>query len=505
MDNLNTQYSEKVMEHFKNPRNVGEIADADGIGNVGNPVCVVPETLIHTNNKIEEIVNLREGQKILGHDGFYHKIRSIHKRNYNGRIYSVLARNIGGTTLTPEHHILSIKTNHLRYKFSSYESCMVDWYTPEELRKGDILLYPIPREVMKLESISLNIEKPKWDFRSKELPGKIAITRNFLRLIGYYLSEGYVRTDRCKGTVGFVFNSKETNYIKDVVLLMKNIFGLSPAKHETQHNSVNLEFYSARLARFFEREFGKGAKNKSIPQWAMNLPLKQQEGLLCGLWRGDGYINNQRGKFVTISKQLAYSIRLLLFRHRIIFSFLTVPEQGMHKESYCIYVKEEESLKRLSGIYGKDIKRPPKLKNTHKSWFDDKFYYTPIKKILTSGYKGLVYNLEVEEPHSYISNSAILHNCGDIMRLYIKVKDDRIVDAKFKTFGCGAAISTSSMVTELVKGKTIEEALRISNRAVAEALGGLPSIKMHCSVLAEEALKSAINDYLKKKKGKKNG
>lgn len=89
--------------------------------------------------------------------------------------------------------------------------------------------------------------------------------------------------------------------------------------------------------------------------------------------------------------------------------------------------------------------------------------------------------------------------CGDIMRLYIKVENDRITDAKFKTFGCGAAIATSSMVTEIVKGKTIDEALKISNRAVAEALGGLPKVKMHCSVLAEEALKSAIDDYLKKK------
>ncbi len=90
--------------------------------------------------------------------------------------------------------------------------------------------------------------------------------------------------------------------------------------------------------------------------------------------------------------------------------------------------------------------------------------------------------------------------CGDIMRLYIKVKDNNIVDAKFKTFGCGAAIATSSMVTEIVKGKSIDEALKISNKAVAEALGGLPRVKMHCSVLAEEALKSAIDDYLKKRK-----
>jgi len=89
--------------------------------------------------------------------------------------------------------------------------------------------------------------------------------------------------------------------------------------------------------------------------------------------------------------------------------------------------------------------------------------------------------------------------CGDIMNLYIKVKDEVIVDAKFKTFGCGAAIATSSITTELVKGKTIEEALKLSNQAVTEALGGLPDVKRHCSVLAEEALKSAIDDYRKKK------
>lgn len=89
--------------------------------------------------------------------------------------------------------------------------------------------------------------------------------------------------------------------------------------------------------------------------------------------------------------------------------------------------------------------------------------------------------------------------CGDIMRLYIKVEGDTIKDAKFKTFGCAAAIATSSMITDLVKGKTIAEALEISNKAVAEALDGLPPVKMHCSMLAEEALRSAIEDYFSKK------
>jgi nitrogen fixation NifU-like protein len=90
--------------------------------------------------------------------------------------------------------------------------------------------------------------------------------------------------------------------------------------------------------------------------------------------------------------------------------------------------------------------------------------------------------------------------CGDIMELYIKVENDIITDAKFKTLGCGAAIATSSMVTEMVKGKTVDEALKVSNKAVAEALGGLPEKKLHCSVLAEQALREAVKDYRSKKK-----
>ena len=88
--------------------------------------------------------------------------------------------------------------------------------------------------------------------------------------------------------------------------------------------------------------------------------------------------------------------------------------------------------------------------------------------------------------------------CGDIMKMYIKVKDGIITDVKFNTFGCGSAIATSSMATEMIKGKPIEEALKLSNKAVAEALDGLPPVKMHCSVLAEEALRSAISDYYKR-------
>ena len=93
--------------------------------------------------------------------------------------------------------------------------------------------------------------------------------------------------------------------------------------------------------------------------------------------------------------------------------------------------------------------------------------------------------------------------CGDMMNIYIKVKDNRIVNIKFKTFGCGAAVATSSMITELAKGKTLSEAMKITREDVAENLGGLPAIKMHCSNLAADALHNAIEDYWSKHEVKK--
>ncbi len=88
--------------------------------------------------------------------------------------------------------------------------------------------------------------------------------------------------------------------------------------------------------------------------------------------------------------------------------------------------------------------------------------------------------------------------CGDIMKMYLKIDNGIITDVKFKTFGCGAAVATSSMATELIKGKPVEDALKLTNKAVVEALDGLPTVKLHCSVLAEQAIKAALSDYYRK-------
>jgi len=495
-------YSDKVMDHFMHPRNVGEIENPDGVGKVGNPICVSANTLILGNSDMQEIENIEIDKKVLGHDGKYHKVLKNYKNDYNGKLFSLQVHNLGITQTTPEHHILALKTSPYVYKHKAYKNLKPDWLCAEELEKGDMILYPIPKETIDIDFIKFDIPKPKWDYKSKVLPSTIEINDDFLRLAGYYLSEGYVRTQKCKGTLGFVFHEKEIVYLTDVIFIIKRLLGLEPSNIRNQHNSCVLEFYSARLARFFERAFGKGAANKTIPHWMMLLPEEKQKPLLCGLWRGDGCINNESAKYVTISKQLAFQIRQLLLRQKMIFSSLTTKAHGIHKESYSIYVKEDKSIKKLAEIIGTEINRKPNKKSPIKSWFDDNYFYTPIRNIEVSDFKGKVYNLEVEDCHSYVSSALSLHNCGDIMEMQLKINDGVILDAKFRTFGCGAAIATSSIATEMIKGKTLEEALTLTNKAVAEALDGLPPIKMHCSVLAEDAVKAAIDDYLKKTTGK---
>ena len=125
-----------------------------------------------------------------------------------------------------------------------------------------------------------------------------------------------------------------------------------------------------------------------------------------------------------------------------------------------------------------------------------------------------VYSEKVMDPFRTPRNVGVIENadgvgevgnakCGDIMKMYLKIEDDVVQDVKFETFGCASAVASSSMATELIKGKPVSEAMKLTNKAVAEALDGLPAYKMHCSVLAEEAIQSALDDYYSKHPEKK--
>lgn len=499
------QYSKQVMDHFTNPRNVGEMPDADGIGQVGNPTCLVGGSMVQLNNHYQAIEDVQDNERVLTHEGVFSHIVGRSVRKYEGPIITLKNR-LGSNTLTPDHLVYAIKRppaqKYLHTK--NVKPLRPDWYHVEELEQGDIALYPVIKEVREQDSVELNIEKKKFDHRSFDLPERVPLNADFLRLAGFYLSEGNAVTKVTKAHICFSFHLNEEEYQNDVVRIVKDLFGLDASiKPRESTNCAVVIVNSANLARFFEATFGTGAAEKHIPDFIMFLPPEKQVHLLKALWQGDGCVNIERkgarASYATISMQLAGQVKNLLLRQGIVPSVYqeagSLVNDTMHRESYRIHVGDVRSLGKLCTILGIDCSLEP----VHEvSWIADGFLHTPITGVSSQPFAGEVYNFEVAEQHSYATDSFMLHNCGDLMWIYIKVENDVMTDVKFKTFGCGAAIATSSMTTELAKGKTLEEGLKITRKDVAENLGGLPPQKMHCSNLAADALHEAIHDYLRK-------
>lgn len=506
-------YTKKVLEQFKHPHNYGKIENPDGVGKVGNVVCLLPNQNIHINNNLKEINKISIENKVLSYDGQYNIVDKIVKRNYQGDILNIKNK-LGTIGITPEHLILALKIpsgdKFLRTK--KRKQLVSGWYHGEDLRKGDMILYPIFKKEENLEYIKIKIPKLKWDFKSKIIPDRVLLNSDLLKLFGYFLAEGYVSDKKSSTFILFTLNIKEKEIIEDIKYIAKKLFGLEAVIRELpKKRTATVTLYSAKLARFFKDLFGNGAKNKSIPDFIMSLPPKKQKSLIYGLWKGDGYVNLERdgarAGYSTISYKLAHQIKVLLLRQKIAPSIYEEEEKEIrgvkHKKAYRIHIGQRESLIKLCVIL--NIKYNPKSYISEKSWFDNNYLYTPITDIKNQKYKGSVYNLEVQISHSFTSEAFCLHNCGDVMWLYIKVAKNKkgeeiIKDIKFETFGCVAAIATSSAITDLAKGKTLEEALNITKGNITKSLGGLPPIKLHCSVLAADALTEAIYNYFLKNK-----
>ena len=290
-----------------------------------------------------------------------------------------------------------------------------------------------------------------------------------MRLIGYYLSEGYIIARG--NAVAFAFNKDEKKAIEDLKTLIMKVTN-KRAGGRIRKSVHEVYICSRKLARFLERYAGSLARNKCLSKEIMLLPFEKQRELIKTYLIGDGnfYRRRPEGNFTyrvsTVSPSLAIQMQEILARGRIFASI-----KKIYKSEHII---EGRKIK-PSWAYLISFQLERKHNFVHRA---KDYFLIPVKKVERKPFKGRVYNFQVAtEPNSYLVKGFAVHNCG-------------------------AAIATSSMITDLVKGKTIKEALEISNRAVAEALGGLPPIKMHCSVLAEEALKSAIEDYLKKKNKK---
>jgi NifU-like protein involved in Fe-S cluster formation len=488
---MTLDYSKQVMKNFTHPKNMGEIKNADGIGKVGNPTCgdimhvyikvekkgkkehlkdikfktfgcLPPYEKINLKNDWIDISKLSKEDFVLNGAGENVKVKNFYKGDFNGELYHItpFISKYNGFYVTPTHPILCIKRKFLKSAKKSSSKC--DWlrvpenelllskpyYIEAELiEKGDYLIFP----------------------KLKKSKDNDIFNTNIMKLLGYYLSEGYITS---KGnTLNFSFNKNEKEYIEEVQKLIKEITGKT-GNFRIRKNVCEVYVCSAKWCRFFEKYCGRLAKSKKLSEEVMQLPFKKQWLMIETFIKGDGNIYQRRLKDTptyrmdTASEDLAIQFQRILARGDIF--------APIKKSERAETIIEGRKLKPHI-IFNLSFK----LDKNHKFAKEKEDYFlVPIKKIEKTSFKGEVYNIEVcGEDNSYLVKGFVVHNCA-------------------------AAIATSSMVTQLAKGKTIEEAEKIKYEDVMKQLGGLPKVKVHCSMMAQEALNKAIKNYKEKKIGK---
>lgn len=496
-------YSETVKDHFFHPRNIitneEEIKkfNADGVGLVGSPACgdamqmfikvgrdkrgeeIIKDIkfktfgcckkgeIISTPNGFVSIEKIKMGDRILTHGGEEAYVEETSKRKIKGMIYTItpLVSKFNTLSLTEEHPLLAIKRKNLKFshkqRHTSYfrvdndilKKTFPEFIKLKELEKGDYLVYQPPMIIRDIKDID-----------SDEL-----------KLLGFYLSEGYLcaieKSSNKFGVVAFSFNKNEEEYITELKGLLEKKFGKKPLQR-IRGNVCEIYICSRNAVRFFDNYCGHMARNKKIHEDILYLPPEKQSIFLEYYFKGDGYLYKDKRKnrkdtytMVTASVQLALQLQQLIARQGYFANISkrkTVPSRIngrliMSKDSYFISFIKDKKLKSF-------VKKA------------DSYFLIPIHNIVSEDYDDYVYNLQVSgENKSYLVKGLAVHNCA-------------------------TAIASTSMFSEMAKGKKIKDALKITPKQIADALGGIPAIKFHCSVLADQAFHAAVEDYYKKKK-----
>lgn len=370
------------------------------------PGCLLPGSIIQKNPSIDKIENIAVGDRVLGSDGKYHAVTKIFVHNHKGKMYIVSSKCLGSTTLTDEHPVLSVKREHAKLHNKEFE---LNWARADQLKKGDYLAFPVLKEVEDIAEMALPVAKKAMDRKSKPFSSKVKIDADFLLFCGYYVAEGHCH----ERELCFTFNIKEKRFIDDVVRISASTFGLAASvRVRKEKNVAEVSIASSQLARLFEEWFGKGAQNKKIPRFVMLLPKEKQKAFVQGMWRGDGWIGAGRASYKTISRILCEQLKIMLIRHQIVPVISINKAYGVHRESYTIQVGSRRDLAMLSVLLGNRIAVRPEGKSPS-SIILEEFVLTPIKEVSAFDYNGPVYNFEVEGVHSYVSENAALHNCGD--------------------------------------------------------------------------------------------
>jgi len=508
-------YTDIVKDHFFNPRNIAKSEEemkafmkkANGHGQVGSPACLVKDTHIHEKDKMEKISKIGRGVDVINGEGGYNKVTETYKRKVNEEVIKI-KNQLGEAILTKDHLIyvipLPLKDYYIHNK--AKKKIPPTWVHAGEVKKRDICLYPISRLIKDKKYVEIPLNKRLFDYKSKKIPSKVRVTPQLLKLLGFFVAEGSTKENA--GDICFSFNINEESFIDYVKRALKEIFDLDASMSiKREQNKIDVLVYNVHLARYLRDSCGKGASYKRVPKSILSLRPELQKNFIYALWHGDGYISldpkKPRAEYSTTSRELVNQLKILLLRQKIKHSIYIEPPKKVngvnHKQCYRVHVGEYEALKKMSKILKVNFYYPKINRKVENSWFENNFYYLPIKKVEKTKYKGEVFNLEVEQTHTYLSESLILHNCGDVMDMWIYVKDNKIKECRWRTFGCASAIASTSILSEMIIGMSIEKAMKIRPQDIVKGLGDLPARKLHCSVLGDKALRAAIEDYKNKK------
>lgn len=486
-------YTKRTLDIFKDPKYFGKIKNPDGVGKVGNVICgdVMWLYIKVENNKIKDIKFetfgcLPPDEKVLINQGDWEQISQIQNGDYvlngNGRSTQVVETSLrrykgllltiipfistfNKFSVTLEHPILCVKRHWLASTRRSSKICK--WLRVKEKE----LLTIKPRYIL-----AKDIEESDYLIfaSNKKIKDNSSFTKDLMRLIGYYLAEGYITANGSVLTFSFNKDEKNKEERKNISELKSLLFKITQKEPKERIRRTAIEIYicSRKWSAFFVSVAGKLAPYKELSKEIHLLPFEKQWEMIKTYIKGDGSLYRRRAnntltyRVATASKKLAIQIQEILARGGIFSS-----------------IKENTNLEPRRYIEGRKVSAKPlyeisfKLERNHKFVRSNgKYFLVPIRKIKERYYTGNVHNIQVKsKPNSYLVKGFVVHNCV-------------------------AAIATSSQIADVAKGKSIKDALAISKKHIIDSLGGLPPVKVHCSVLAVDALSEAIYDYLVKNK-----
>ena len=383
--------------------------------------CFTKGTLISTNPDYKKIEDIKEGDKILTSEGDYKKAKDIQRYPYTGKIYDleIYGDSTQKISTTSEHPFLFVER---KYKKDRNKEFIPRWNIPRYFKKGDYLVIPINKKVKTNKEHEFTI-RARENIKSGKMTDKkvkVPLTKEFFRLVGYYLAEGSVSND---SYLNFSFGTHEKEYVEDVEKCIKKVFKtdkITKQYHKT-NNGVSVVISSVKIARVF-KQLGDKSYKKTILPWMMFESLENQKELIKGWFRGDGNYYNKQHKsglketfrINTTSEKLARQARDILLRLGV-FGFINKRnrEKENRKTLYTLGITGEHMIKFGDLV---EIKIENKLNSKKRAsmfGIDEKFAYVPIKKIKVREVKDeIVYNFGVESHETYTAGGVAVHNCS---------------------------------------------------------------------------------------------